>query len=124
MGHRFVCVDCGAEARPASRLRRSTLPAALAAMTAVAAVLMVIVVARQSPSVAMVASPGATASLPTSVLQPDKDSYLCLREEVLRHGVEWLDRRPSMAATPKLVPDRPLSNREFLDRLLAEQRGL
>jgi hypothetical protein len=134
-GHRFVCVHCGNEAMSASVLRRRTLPTALAAVTGVAAAVLVMLLTHW----------GATAGLPGSAPhhratalaglatdnggQPGIDagdyatSSVCLRAEVLRHGVEWLDRRHLRATTPLTSPDRPLSNRDFLDRILAEQRG-
>lgn len=44
-GHRFVCVHCGAITRPASRARRWATVGALATLTSLAAVLLVMVVA-------------------------------------------------------------------------------
>jgi hypothetical protein len=145
-GHRFVCVRCGTEAIALSGFRRCRLPAALAAMTSLAAVLLVMVVTHRVPSSApsgsssSVAAGQAQSFTPAeavSLSQLAKDnvgqsgfdagegtmSYVCLRAQVLRHGVEWLDHRPSRAAVPMTSPDELMSNREFLGRVLEERRG-
>lgn len=62
-GHEFVCVFCGNAAPASSRLRRWAWPAALVAMTSAAAVLLAILIADRSNSVALQESkPAAAAS--------------------------------------------------------------
>jgi hypothetical protein len=148
-GHRFVCVRCGTEAIALSGFRRCRLPVALAAATSAAVVLLVMFVTHRVPSSAPSGSSGSSSSVAAgqthsftstegvslSELAEDNVgqsrfgggegtmSYACLRAQVFRHGVEWLDHRPSRAAIPMTSPDEPLSNREFLGRVLEEQRG-
>ena len=140
-GHCFVCVHCGSEATLSVR-RRWPWPVAFSAMTSAAAVLLVMLVMRHSPSGVPAHSPlgaaaGASASAEPSFRPsdtwagqpaPDADegrmSYLRLREQVLRHGVAWLDRPPATStvlAIPSVPSEKPLSNRELLNRLIDEQ---
>lgn len=132
-GHRFVCVHCGSEARISTH-RRWPWPTALAAVSGVAAVLLVMLVFQREPSDANVGSSGSADNLarpadsvvfevgpPTPRASADTASYLCLREAVLRHGVAWLDRHRSTSALPLSATDKLLTNRELLDRLIEEE---
>jgi hypothetical protein len=130
-GHRFVCVHCGNEASVSTR-RRWAWPAALAAMSGVAAVLLAMLVlphmypAPTAGRFDVAASPAnlaedAQAGWPTRRDDEDKTSYLCLREQVLRHGVEWPDRPQARTSGPTAPTEGPLTNRELLDRLIEEQ---
>jgi len=144
-GHRFICAECGAKAGAASRFRYYGASAALALSTAVAAVLLAMLVARWGPSDVPAGRSSVPATgqgdntFPTEITslspssmgdsgQPrscddDAPAYACLRAQVLRYGVEWLDRRPSTAGKPMGSPDKLPSNREFCERLFEEQRG-
>jgi hypothetical protein len=179
-GHRFVCVHCGNEARIFTR-RRWPWPAALAAVSGVAAVLLVMLVTQRGPQHVTAGSPGSAnnTSRVTGVVESawqdapagargdgdnlagpvgrrtldlgveslewresegpflslgklssrqygpgareDAMSYLCLREQVLRHGVEWLDRPVPRVSVPAAPTEGPLTNRELLNRLIEEQ---
>ncbi len=136
-GHRFVCVHCGSEATVAAGRR---WPAALAAMTCAAAVLFVMLVTQRTPSGAPTGSPGGSddlagratgGAMPSGLEGPesgpppgargDAMPYVCLREQVLRHGVEWLDRSLPTPFVPVTATEKPLTNRELLDRLIEEE---
>jgi hypothetical protein len=129
-GHRFLCVHCGSEARAAAR--RWPWPAALAAMTCAAAVLLVMLATQQAPPGSPAGSPGnavsplnladgAVAGQHGADVGENTASYLCLRGQILSHGVEWLDRPLPTPYVPTTSTDKPLTSREFLDRLIEEQ---
>jgi hypothetical protein len=146
-GHRFVCIRCGREAPTNRGVRRWTWPAAFSTMTAVAAVLLTMLVIRTEPRIAErggeqgVAMPGlpsgnrtengrpdeswlagANLSRRPLVLGTDEMSYLTLRDQVLRDGIEsWKSPAPAVVVTR--TTESPLSYRQQLD-LLLKQQGL
>ncbi len=152
-GHRFLCIHCGNDAAPDGGPGRWAWPAALSTMTAVAAILFVMLATRSQPQVAVqrgergtaiAASSGvprqanpaaperratgdwlATGSEPRPSEGPDIDqtSYLTLRDQALRGGVESWEVPVSAVVTTARTTDAPLSYREQLNRLL-EQQGL
>jgi hypothetical protein len=138
-GHRFVCIRCGRDAPTNRGLRRWTWPAAFSTMTAVAAVLLAMLVIRTEPRIAGTAIPslpsgneiengrpaeswlaGTNLSRRPPVFGTDEMSYLTLRDQVLRDGVEsW--KSPASAVVVTRTTESPLTYREQLDRLLKQQ---
>ena len=142
MGHRFICVDCGVEASITSRLSRRTLLAALTGMTAVAAVLMMMVIIERSwqgPHVAV-----SNNAVPTTVQPHDRtygvswpaagiatqrpeshedasDSLLSLRMGLLRHGATSRHHQAATGAIAVSSKERAPGNWELLYRLLDEK---
>lgn len=147
-GHEFVCLHCGSAAPLDSRARRWAWPAALSAMTAVAAVLLVMLTTHWGPQVTKqadqhdMASPAPTVaaepenlesapasgyglavgdfSRPALTVRGEGMSYLTLRDHVLRYGVEASDL-PTAAAVSGKASEGPLTQRELLKRLLGQQ---
>jgi hypothetical protein len=69
LGHQFVCIHCGSVA-PISRIvRRWAWPAALSTMTAIAAILLVMLVTRSEPQIAVQEDKQGTAIPASSVVQ-------------------------------------------------------
>jgi hypothetical protein len=140
--HQFVCIYCGKDAPMAGDVRRWACPTAFSTITAVAAVLLVMLVARSGPQVAVqeggqdTARPSeskldkgpvsgyglaeASGSRRLSVAGAEGEFYLALRDQVLRDGVEsW--KFPVSPAMTAVTAERPLNCREQLDRLLKQQ---
>lgn len=140
-GHQFVCVHCGVAAPTPPAICRWALPTALAGMTTVAAILLVMLVAAKErpiasqPSFQLPASPtfaerkkmsefrqamsdGARSPLASNV---GDASYLKLRDQVLRNGVDSLKPAVSEFVTAARATEAPLNYREQLQRLLEEQ---
>jgi hypothetical protein len=137
----FVCSRCGATVSGRRDRRRWAWPAAFAAMTTVAAALLVALVfgvagrsplsnGRQDVSVADASGtqkqndqrlwPAADLPLRPTASADDEPGYLNVREHVLRYGVDsWESPAPAVAATNK--SERVLNYREQLDRLLTEE---
>ena len=134
-GHRFLCIHCGSEAPATPRIRRWAWPTAFSGMTAVAAVLLMMLAVRPAPPIAdrpeeprVESAPMSDYGLAESSASPfhrDHQSnempYLALRNQVLRNGVESWKSPVSMVVTTARSVDEPLSYREQLDRLLKEQ---
>lgn len=98
-GHRFLCIHCGTDLPDVRRVRRWTWPAATAAMTSVAALLLVMLIARPGPEMAVRVAdederPAAT-SAKQAVGEEDKPPQL----ERGRASEDWL-------ATKRLLPPR------------------
>jgi hypothetical protein len=142
--HRFICIYCGSDPPVDDGIRRWAWPAAFSTMTAVAAILLALLATRSEPKIALqedgkgtaqqsaINNPGegrafgyglaeANASRPPVVLGTDEMSYLTLRDQVLRDGVESWKFPVSTSATAARTTERPLSYREQLDRLLKQQ---
>jgi hypothetical protein len=141
-GHEFLCLRCGSAAPTPSAVRRWAWPTALAGMTGVAAVLLVMLVVAHGRPAASPAVAGQPASRPSSqpTEMPDYQlatddctrwplasggdaSYLKLRNQVLRYGVESWRQPASALVTTARATDAPLGHREQL-RVLLEQQGL
>jgi hypothetical protein len=144
-GHRFLCIHCGSDMPSAGGVRRWAWPASLAAMTSVAAMLLIMVVARpESPmslaSSSVVEERAVRASLEegrasefglamanVSQLSPvsgtDNGPYMTLRNQVLAHGAESWKLPVSAVDGATSEVESPLTYREQLQRLL-EQQGL
>ena len=147
-GHRFICVRCGREAPTNQGVGRWAWPAAFSTVTAVAAILLVMLTTRTQPQmaergneqgVAPTASSSAdkmeaarelgfglaaeNASWRPSASDTGEMSYLKLRDQVLRDGVESWKSPASAVVTTTQAPETPLSYRQQLD-LLLKQQGL
>jgi hypothetical protein len=127
-------------------------PAALSTMTAVAAVLLAMLVTRSERPMAVQVSKQGVAPHASSIVQQqasptslkkervsenrlgmgsvprapqgsgtDETSYLTLRDQVLRDGVESWKVPVSAVVTTARTTEVPLSYREQLDRLLKQQ---
>jgi hypothetical protein len=142
-GHRFLCIHCGSEAtRPG--VVRWLAPAAFSALSAAVAVAVTMIVVRpgpQTPAPALVAQRSRPAAVPSSrgpengwvtesPRRPaddsgsEKASYLSLRDQVLRQGVEsWPLPASSVVLTEKAkhTAETPITHQEQLSRLLDEQ---
>jgi hypothetical protein len=140
-GHQFMCIRCGIAAPSPSAIRNWAWPGALAAMTGVAAILLVmLVVAERHP----IASPSAAQQQAETFLSEQvqmsdhglatsdwartplssgggEASYLELRNQVLRSGVESWKQPVSAAVTTAREAEAPLGYREQLNRLLQQQ---
>lgn len=137
-GHEFLCIHCGSAAEVVGRTRRWAWPAAFSTMSAVAALLLVMLATRSSPQVAAVVEeqakpvsvekeqvPGdwlAVRNSPRPMPFPgaNESSYLKLRNQVVRYGVESWKSPVSSVATEVRAAEAPLNYREQLDRLLKE----
>jgi hypothetical protein len=137
-GHEFLCIHCGSAAPKTGRARRLAWPAAFSTMTAVAALLFVMLATRPAPqSAAVVDEQAKPASLemeqmqgywlaaqnssrPLDVFGENESPYLSLRNQVVRYGVESWKSPVSAVATEVRAAEAPLSYREQLDRLLKE----
>jgi hypothetical protein len=150
-GHRFLCIYCGSDAALVRGAGRWVWPAALSTMTAVAAILLVMLVTRSERQVAVQEVKQGAVTPASSVVQvqanpaaPEKrlpedwfaigsvprapqgsdaeeTSYLTLRDQVLRDGVESWKFPVSAVVTTGRTTESPLSYREQLDRLLKQQ---
>jgi hypothetical protein len=125
--HVFACVYCGVHGPRIEPSHRWVWPAAFSAMTAVAALLLVMLVARSEPNIALHDAKGigleegfaATAfSDPAPVTVSDQLCYLGVRRQVLRHGVESWQLPASTRLAPEKVREAPLIYREQLNRFL------
>jgi hypothetical protein len=146
-GHEFFCIHCGGTAPTASRARRWDWPTAFSTMTAVAATLLVMLACHwlsqcrpASPQVAAVVEEPSTVrpddsfaitERPATALAgrsaaflpaggANEMSYLFVRNQVLRGGVESWKSPDSTLAVGGRAEEAPLSYREQLDRLLKE----
>jgi hypothetical protein len=141
LGRQFVCVRCGGVvANPNNGKRRWAWPTAFSGMTAVATALLMMLVLRAGPQNPITtgdqrtALPFASAEGPADsvvslngnglprrpVSAVAETSYLNLRDQVIRFGVEsW--RPPVEAIATMSPPEPPLSYRKQLDRLLSEE---
>lgn len=140
-GHQFVCVHCGVAAPAPSAIRHWAWPTALAGMTAVAAVLLIMLAAARErpiasqPSLQRLASPTFAEKVeiaefraamrdaaPCSVASGvGAATYLKLRWQILRDGIESWRSPVSEVITAARVSEAPLNQREQLQRLLKEQ---
>jgi hypothetical protein len=133
-GHQFVCIHCGSDAPVACGIRHWAWPAAFSTVTAVAAILLVMLVTRLEPQMAVPSSEKpkqgpvleyglaeANASRGPLVSGADEMPYLKLRDQVLRDGVESWKFPVSPVVTAAGTTEGPLSYREQLDRLLKQQ---
>jgi hypothetical protein len=140
---RSVCTRCGGTLSPGrSRQSRWAWPTAFSTMTVVAATLFVALLVRARPEAAIApGAGGAVAPLAATVkdqadsivglagdsgllLRPifsgGEASYLGLRDQVLRCGVDsW--QLPVAAVVTTKIAKPPLSYREQFDRLLKEE---
>jgi hypothetical protein len=138
--HRYVCLYCGDDAPITSGVRRWALPAALSAMTTVAAALLVMLVARPAPPMAAGVDDHANSASfekrrspentlakdgalePRRFLSREAAPYLALRDQVLRDGVEsWQFPVSAFAPSATATTESPVTYREQLDRLLKQQ---
>jgi hypothetical protein len=127
--HVFACVYCGIRSSNAIPTRRWGWPAAFSAMTVLATSLLLMLIVRPEPQIALrngreggpVGGPSAVRiSLPRSSHDFDKLCYLGIRQQVLAHGVDsW--KTPSQAfASPEKFKEPPLFYRGQLNRLLEQ----
>jgi len=143
MGHQFVCSRCGDAISSGRREKhRWAWPTAFSAMTAAAAILLVALVVRSGLQTAVTPGEQGMAVPSTSAAQDQpsavswladgnglprrpvsgsaETSYLNLRDQVLRYGVDsW--RLPVSAVATAKIAEPPLSYREQLDRLLKQE---
>jgi hypothetical protein len=142
-GHRLVCIHCGSDI-PSSRIvGHWAWPAAFSAMTAVAAILLTMVVSRSVPQVALreskreiaASAPVSferesapeyemtteTASPPLLAFDTEEMPYLKLRAQVLRDGVDSWKSPPLKTMAAARPAEAPLTYREQLERLLKQQ---
>ncbi len=150
-GHRFLCIYCGSDAALVRGAGRWVWPTALTTMTAIAAVLLVMLVTHSERQVAVQGGNQGHATRASSIVQlqanpvapekrsredwlamgsvpharqdsdTDETSYLTLRDQVLRDGVESWKIPVSAVVTTARTTESPLSYREQLDRLLKQQ---
>jgi hypothetical protein len=130
-GHQFLCIHCGI----AFQKRRWAWPAAFSAMSAIAAVLLVMLTVRSSTPIAERTDKPRSEYAPTSddrlaednampilrVHPSDEMPYLALRNQILRDGVDSWKQPVSTVATAVGPPETPLSYREQLNRLLQQE---
>jgi hypothetical protein len=136
-GHQFACVYCGIDAPSARAGRRWAWPAALAAMTGVAAVLLAMLATPSGSKFAQdnaapVADKAEQGFSPENRLAyvgsahsrldfgEEDGAYLKLRNQVLREGVESWKSPVSAFAAPAAAAEVPMSYREQLQQLLRE----
>jgi hypothetical protein len=131
--HVFACVYCGVLAPRAAPTRRWLWPTAFSAMTAVAALLLVMLVAYPEPNVALHDNQGfgpkkeiASAAFPAPApcFPSDQSSYMCARRQVLMHGVESWQPPASTSPLPARVDKFPLFYREQLNRFLNQSDSI
>jgi hypothetical protein len=151
-GHLFLCIYCGSDAVRPRGAGRWAWPAALSTVTAVAAILLAMLVTRSEPQIALRGGQQGAATLSPSVVQQpahpaavdngrvpedqlamgsvgrrpqnfgtEEMSYLALRDQVLRDGVESWKFPVSAVVTTARTTEGPLSYREQLERLLKQQ---
>ena len=140
LGGQCVCVRCGGAISNANKGKhRWAWPAAFSGMTAVAVVLFAMLVVRVgSPNAVTAGKPGTETpfasvgdgkadAVPsfdgngTRQLGSDSMSYLNLRDQVLRFGVEsW--KTPVAAVATMNTDESPLNYRKQLDQLLMQDR--
>lgn len=140
-GHQFVCIQCGIAAPVPSVVRHWVWPTALAGMTTIAAILLIMLVVAKEPPIAspFVAQQPANRSVSEKVQIADfrramsdstrsplasgvgEAAYLRLRGQILRDGVESWKSPVSEVVTAARASEVPLSQREQLQRLLKQQ---
>jgi hypothetical protein len=125
--HVFACVYCGVRGLRMEPPHRWAWPAAFSAMTAVAALLLVMLVAQPGPEIASLDDKGtgpgkgiAAAALPDYSFDSPTDQlcYLGVRRQVLQHGVESWQLPASTQPPPSRTKAAPLLYREQLHRFL------
>lgn len=117
-GHEFVCIHCGCETPATVRRRRWAWPTAFGAMTTVAAVLLAMVFLQAPSSNVATIAPDESQDL---IARPAPAmSYVALRNQMLRNGVEsW---QPIDSSDGGKVRDdaSPVPCREQIENLLKE----
>jgi hypothetical protein len=125
--HVFACVYCGVRGPGVSTARRWAWPMAFSAMTVLAASLLLVLVARSGPIVALHDSQGrgpemgiSAAEFPSPPISPrlDRLCYLGIRRQVLLHGVESWPLPASTQPLPARAKEPPLFYRDQLNRFL------
>jgi len=117
-GHHFVCLHCGIEAPLRGRRSLWRSPRVyVAAVTAGLAAAVLLMFAR-SPNNQVGGNGDAAACV-----QDDALFSAGLQASALRHGIDWNDRRPSHGLAGAISADKPATNRELLQRFLAEPAG-
>jgi hypothetical protein len=150
-GHRYACVHCGAAVPPARGLRRWAWPAATAAMTAAALLLLMLAVrssdriasdgnrhdaetrsvevaGHQTNPTALESSSKAdsrSAADPRAsmpiLFDSESMSYLSLRQQTMRFGGESWDSSMLATAASTNAKETPLGSRQLLQRMLKQQ---
>ncbi|MCE5302352.1 MAG: hypothetical protein LLF97_04480 [Planctomycetaceae bacterium] len=117
-GHEFVCIHCGCETPATVRRRRWAWPTAFGAMTTVAAVLLVAIFLQQPTANVATIEPDGSSDL---VAQPTASpSYVTLRNQVLRNGVESWQPVDSSDGGKGQNEASPVPCREQIENLLKE----
>lgn len=150
-GHQYACIHCGVPAPKVRGRRRWVWPAATAAMTAAAALLLMMLAVRPARQIAtneveqgvaatvvsvaqertnpnlLAPSPSSGFSLAIgkrprfSIASGPETSYLNLREQTLRFGVERWEPPVLASDVSKSTKGTPLNSRQLLDRLIKQQ---
>jgi len=110
----------------AGRVRRWAWPAAFSTMTAVAVMLLAMLVVPSEKKTtngrqAEVWSAGGNVPQPAPVSNANEMPYSALRDQVLRDGVDSWKPPESSVVTTASPMEAPLSYREQLDRLLKQE---
>jgi hypothetical protein len=103
-GHRFLCVHCGSDAAPVRGPGRWAWPAALSTTTALAAILLVMLVTRREPQIAVEGTKQGAVAPASSVVQQQANPAAVEKGQLPGDwlAMESVPRRPQNSGTEEM----------------------